>query len=74
LESSPWRGTIGKQIMGLVVTDTAGQRLSFLRATGRHAAKYLSALPLFLGFMAALFNAQRLTWHDRLAGTRVVRH
>ncbi len=73
LESSPWQGTIGKQIMGLVVTDSAGRRVSFLRATGRHAAKYLSALPLFLGFMAALFNAQRLTWHDRLAGTRVIK-
>jgi uncharacterized RDD family membrane protein YckC len=73
LESSPWQGTIGKQIMGLVVTDSAGQRVSFLRATGRHAAKYLSALPLFLGFMAALFNAERLTWHDRLAGTRVIK-
>jgi uncharacterized RDD family membrane protein YckC len=73
LESSPWQGTIGKQVMGLVVTDSGGQRISFLRATGRHAAKYLSALPVFLGFMAALFNAQRLTWHDRLAGTRVVK-
>ena len=72
LESSRWQGTVGKQCMGLVVTDTAGHRLSFLRASGRHAAKYLSALPLFLGFMAALFNPQRLTWHDRLAGTRVV--
>jgi len=72
LESSRWQGTIGKHIMGLVVTDTAGRRLGFLQATGRHAAKYLSALPLFLGFMAALFNPQRLTWHDRLAGTRVV--
>ena len=72
LESSRWQGTVGKQCMGLVVTDEAGARLGFLRATGRHAAKYLSALPLFLGFMAALFNPQRLTWHDRLAGTRVV--
>jgi uncharacterized RDD family membrane protein YckC len=73
LESSRWQGTIGKQIMGLIVTDAAGQRLGFLRATGRHAGKYLSALPVFLGFMAALFNPQRLTWHDRLAGTRVVK-
>jgi len=72
LESSRWQGTVGKQCMGLVVTDTAGRRLSFLHATGRHAAKYLSALPLFLGFMAASFNPQRLAWHDRLAGTRVV--
>ncbi len=73
LESSPWQGTIGKQMMGLIVTDAQGRRLSLLRATGRHAAKYLSALPVFLGFMAALFNPQRLTWHDRLAGTRVVK-
>ena len=73
LESSPWQGTIGKQVMGLIVTDPAGRRIGFLRASGRHAAKYLSALPLFLGFMAALFNAQRLAWYDRLAGTRVVR-
>jgi uncharacterized RDD family membrane protein YckC len=73
LECSRWQGTIGKQAMGLKVTDAAGERLSFLRASGRHAAKYLSALPLFLGFMAALFNAQRLTWHDRLAATRVVK-
>jgi len=73
LESSPWQGTIGKQMMGLIVTDAEGRRLSLLRATGRHAAKYLSALPVFLGFMAALFNPQRLTWHDRLADTRVVK-
>jgi uncharacterized RDD family membrane protein YckC len=72
LESSRWQGTVGKQCMGIIVTDEAGHRLGFLRATGRHAAKYLSALPLFLGFMAALFNSQRLAWHDRLAGTRVV--
>ena len=73
LESSRWQGTVGKQAMGIIVTDRAGQRLHFLQATGRHAAKYLSALPFFLGFMAALFGPQRLAWHDRLAGTRVAK-
>jgi uncharacterized RDD family membrane protein YckC len=58
--------------MGIVVTDGTGQRLHFLQASKRHAAKYLSALPLFAGFMAALFNPRRLAWHDRLAHTRVV--
>jgi uncharacterized RDD family membrane protein YckC len=72
LESSRWQATVGKQWMGLRVTDGAGERLSFLRASGRHAAKYLSALPCFAGFMAALFNPRRLAWHDRLADTRVV--
>jgi uncharacterized RDD family membrane protein YckC len=72
LESSRWQATVGKQWMGLIVTDAAGARLDFLRASGRHAAKYLSAVPCFAGFMAALFNPQRMAWHDRLADTRVV--
>ena len=59
--------------MGVKVTDVYGERLGFLRATGRHAGKYLSALPCFLGFMIALFSSRGLTLHDRLAGTRVVR-
>jgi uncharacterized RDD family membrane protein YckC len=74
LESSRWQATWGKQWMRIKVTDAQGERLSFLRATGRHAAKYLSALPCFLGFMAALFSSRGLAWHDRLADTRVVRH
>jgi uncharacterized RDD family membrane protein YckC len=73
LESSPSQATVGKRWMGIKVTDAQGERLSFLRATGRHAAKYLSALPCFLGFMAALFSSRGLAWHDRLADTRVVR-
>jgi uncharacterized RDD family membrane protein YckC len=73
LECSSWQATVGKKWMGMKVTDLQGERLGFLRATGRHAAKYLSALPCFLGFMAALFNSRRRAMHDWLAGTRVVR-
>jgi uncharacterized RDD family membrane protein YckC len=73
LECSRRQATIGKQWMGIKVTDAYGERLGFLQATGRYAAKYLSALPCFLGFMAALFSSRGLTLHDRLAGTRVVR-
>jgi uncharacterized RDD family membrane protein YckC len=73
LESSRWQATIGKKWMGLKVTDMQGERLGFLHASGRHAAKYLSALPCFLGFVAALFNSRRLALHDRIAGTRVLR-
>jgi len=73
LECSHWQATIGKQWMGMKVTDLQGERLGFLRATGRHAAKYLSALPCFLGFIMAIFSSRGLAWHDRLADTRVVR-
>jgi uncharacterized RDD family membrane protein YckC len=73
LESSRSQATVGKRWVGIKVTDVHGERLSFLRATGRYAAKYLSALPCFLGFIAALFSSRNLALHDRLAGTRVVR-
>jgi uncharacterized RDD family membrane protein YckC len=74
LESSPRQATIGKRWMGLKVTDARGERLTFGRATGRYAAKYLSALPCFLGFILALFSSRGLALHDRVAGTRVVRN
>ena len=73
LECSPWQATVGKRWVGIKVTDANGERLGFLQATGRHAGKYLSALPCFLGFIAALFSSRGMAWHDRLADTRVVR-
>jgi uncharacterized RDD family membrane protein YckC len=72
LEASPWQATVGKRWVGIRVTDAQGERLDFLRATGRHLAKFLSALPCFLGFAVALFSSRGLTLHDRLANTRVV--
>jgi uncharacterized RDD family membrane protein YckC len=73
LECSRWQATVGKRWMGIQVTDANGDRLGFLQATGRHFGKYLSALPCFLGFMAALFSSRGMAWHDRLTDTRVVR-
>jgi uncharacterized RDD family membrane protein YckC len=73
LESSPSQATVGKRWMGIKVTDAQGERISFLRATGRYAAKYVSALPCLLGFIMALFSSRGLALHDRLADTRVVR-
>ena len=73
LECSPAQATFGKRWVGIKVTDGNGERLSFLRATGRYAGKYLSALPCFLGFIMALFSSRGRALHDRLADTRVVR-
>jgi uncharacterized RDD family membrane protein YckC len=73
LESSSSQATLGKRWMGIKVTDAHGERMSFLRATGRYAAKYLSALPCFLGFIMALFSSRGLALHDRLTKTRVAR-
>lgn len=73
LESSPRQATLGKMALGLRVADVAGRRLSFLRATGRFAAKMLSGLTLLIGYLVMLFTERRQTLHDLVAGTVVVR-
>lgn len=45
MESSPWQGSLGKKICGVVVTDLAGKRVSFGRALKRNAAKAIAWLP-----------------------------
>jgi len=72
-ESSEKQATMGKRWLGLKVVDEHDERVSFLRASGRYAAKYISALPCFLGFIGALLSSRGRALHDRLAGTRVVR-
>ena len=73
LESSARRATPGKQALGLVVTDLGGNRISFLRATGRFFAKFLSALILLIGFIMAAFTERHQVLHDKIADTVVVR-
>jgi len=73
MESSASQATLGKQAMGLVVTDVSGQPLSFAKASGRHFGKYLSALILMIGFIMAAFTEKKQALHDMLAGTLVVK-
>jgi uncharacterized RDD family membrane protein YckC len=73
LESSGWQATLGKKALGLEVTDLAGRRISFGRATGRFFAKYISAIILMIGFLMAGFTEKKQALHDILAGTLVIR-
>ena len=71
--SSPVQATLGLRWMGLIVTDEAGQRLSFARASARHWAKTLSYVPYGLGCLAILFTKRRQALHDKLCKTLVLR-
>ena len=73
LESSARQGTLGKMAVSVRVTDLLGRRIGFARATGRHFAKALSILTLFVGFVMAAFTPARRALHDFVAGTRVIR-
>jgi uncharacterized RDD family membrane protein YckC len=73
LESSAWQGTLGKMALGLQVTDVAGQRISFGRASGRFFGKWISGLILFVGFIMAGFTEKKQALHDMMAGCLVIR-
>jgi len=72
-ESSSYQATPGKQAMGIFVTDTAGYRISFPRATARYFGKLLSGLLLLIGYIIAAFTPKRQALHDLLARTLVLK-
>jgi uncharacterized RDD family membrane protein YckC len=73
MESSSWQATLGKKILGLSVTDLAGNRITFARASGRFFGKILSGMILGIGFLMAGFTARKQALHDILAGCLVLR-
>jgi uncharacterized RDD family membrane protein YckC len=73
MESSSYQATLGKMIFGMKVTDLNGNRISFERATGRHFAKWLSAITLFIGYIMVGLTERKQGLHDLLAGTLVRR-
>jgi uncharacterized RDD family membrane protein YckC len=73
MESSTWQATLGKKLLGLKVTDLAGNRISFARASGRFFGKILSGMILGIGFLMAGFTARKQALHDILAGCLVLR-
>jgi uncharacterized RDD family membrane protein YckC len=64
--------TLGMQSWGLQLETPDGRIPSVGAATIRFFAALLSWLPLGLGFFWQLWDAERLTWHDRLSKTRLV--
>lgn len=73
LESSDRGATVGKRMLHLRVVDDRGARISFLRATGRYFAKFISAIVLMIGFIMVALTDRKRALHDIIAGTLVVR-
>lgn len=73
MESSERQATIGKQLLGIQVTDGNGARLTFVRALLRNLAKIISSIPLGLGFLLAAFTARKQALHDMITKCLVVR-
>jgi uncharacterized RDD family membrane protein YckC len=65
--------SIGKMALGIKVISQEEGTVPVARATLRTLAFFVSALPLGAGFLPGVLSSDRLTLHDRLAHTRVVR-
>jgi uncharacterized RDD family membrane protein YckC len=72
-ESGGWQATPGKRLMGLRVTDLQGDRISFVRATGRYFSKILSSLILCIGYIMVGVTDKKQGLHDKIADTLVLR-
>jgi uncharacterized RDD family membrane protein YckC len=69
-----WRGTtIGGIIFGLKIVRTDGQPMNFAVALVRLLGGFLSAAALGLGFFWAGWSRDKQSWHDKIAGTIVVK-
>lgn len=71
-EASEWQATPGKRWTGLSVVNKKGRHTHVFQAIIRNAAKPLSLLLFFLGFVMISFNPQRRALHDYIAGTLVL--
>jgi uncharacterized RDD family membrane protein YckC len=75
LEGGPTGQTLGKRICSIRVVDatTGLPGIGYPRGIGRYFARWLSSIPLGLGYFWMLWDDKNQTWHDKLARTLVVK-
>jgi uncharacterized RDD family membrane protein YckC len=73
LEGGESGQTLGKKVAGIRVIDMNGAGpIGIGRAIGRYFARWLSALPILLGYFWMLWDKEKQTWHDKLTSALVV--
>jgi uncharacterized RDD family membrane protein YckC len=65
--------TLGMRVLNIKVVRTDGSSLTILQAFIRYIGLIVSIVCLFIGVIWAAFDANKQGWHDKIAGTYVVR-
>jgi uncharacterized RDD family membrane protein YckC len=74
LEGRPDGQTFGKKAVGTrVVRKTNGAPMGYGLAIGRYLARFVDFFTLGLGLLWAAWDPMHQTFHDKIAGTLVVR-
>ena len=68
------QATPGKMILSIRIVDAkTGGAPTTGQCVGRYLAYYLSIIPLLLGLIWVAFDSKKQGWHDKLAGTVVIK-
>lgn len=68
------QATPGKMAISAKIVDaTTGEPASTAQLVGRYFAYFVSIVPLFLGLFWVAFDKRKQGWHDKLAGTVVIK-
>lgn len=68
------QATPGKMALSVKVVDArTGNTPTIGQAIGRYLGYFVSTIPFGLGFIWVAFDPKKQGWHDKLAGTVVVR-
>lgn len=69
-----WKGTtIGGIVMSIKIVRIDGTPITFSVAMVRSLSSFFSAFALFIGFFWAGWDDEKQAWHDKIAGTLVVK-
>jgi uncharacterized RDD family membrane protein YckC len=72
-EGGPSGQTIGKKALGIRVYDfREGGSIGYGRGLLRQIGKYISGLAILIGYLWMLWDKEKQTWHDKIAGSVVV--
>lgn len=69
-----YSATPGKMACHLKVVTPNGGKVNYSQACYRYFAEIISSLIFCIGYLMAIFDIEKRTLHDRIAGTRVVRN
>lgn len=65
--------TPGKKVMGIRIVRVDSKEIDWMTAVLRYVGYIVSGIPLALGFIWVAFDKQKQGWHDKIAGTFVVK-
>lgn len=66
------KGTPGKMMLGLTVSNLDGTRINFKTAVIRHLMSFVSSSAFFIGYFMFFFTEKKQTLHDYVADTAVL--